>query len=393
MSIESEKIAQKILELEAQNSELKARLAEAEETLRAISSGEVDALVVYSESGERVYTLTGADYAYRVMVESIHEGAANIASDGTILYCNRRLAEMAGKPLEKVLGTPFFHLLPAEQTDLFRGLVASGLDGYETAEFLLVGAGGESTPVLITGSAAEVDGHRGVCLVITDLTEQKRAAARERELKIRVMKQREEERLRIARNLHDGPIQDLLGLSYQVYSMIITPEDRKESDLTHVRENILAQVRELRNACNDLRPPNAIQLSLAKAIRYHSQEIMIIHPEITIEHQVMEDGDSLPMETRTAIFRILQESMNNILRHSHADLVKVSLTLDEDAITLDVNDNGKGFELPDDWLELARKGHLGLVGMRERADEVNGKLLIRSSETHGTQVQVIVPYP
>ncbi len=392
MSDESDPFAQKIADLEAQNAELKVRLAEAEETLRAISTGEVDALVVYGDHGERVYTLTGADYAYRVMVESIHEGAANIASDGTILYCNRRLAEMVGKPLEKVLGTPFYHLLPAEQTDLFRGLVTSGLDGYETSEFLLIGSGGRTTPVLITGSAAEVDGHRGVCLVITDLTEQKRAAARERELKFRVMKQREDERLRIARNLHDGPIQDLLGLSYRVYSMIITPEDRKESDLTHVRENILAQVRELRNACNDLRPPNAIQLSLAKAIRYHSEEIMILHPDITIHHQVMEDGNSLPMDTRTAIFRIYQESMNNILRHSHADQVNVSLTMEEEGVVLEVVDNGKGFDLPDDWLELARGGHLGLVGMRERADEVNGRLLIHSSEENGTQVRVIVPY-
>lgn len=393
MTDETDELAQKIAALEAQNLELQARLAEAEETLQAISTGEVDALVVYGTAGERIYTLAGADYAYRVMVESIHEGAANISSDGTILYCNKRLAEMLRKPLEKVLGVSFYHFLPPEQADLFRSLVSTGLFGYETSEFTLTGSCEETTPVLITGSAAEVDGHRGVCLVITDLTEQKHASARERELRIRLMRQREEERLRIARNLHDGPMQDLLGLSYRVYSMMVTPEECQESDLMVVREVILKQVGTLRTACNDLRPPNAIQLGLAKAIRYHSEEIMIVHPELRIRHQVMEDGNSLPMDTRTEIFRIYQESMNNVVRHSEATQAEVSLTLDSETILLEVSDNGKGLTLPIDWLELARKGHLGLVGIRERVDEINGKLQIRAEANQGTRIQVEVPYP
>src|SRR5512141_3321081 len=91
-------------EILAENEELRLRLEEAEETLRAIGSGEVDAFVVSGPDGEQVFTLKGAEQPYRVLVETMNEGAANLAADGTILYCNNRLAAMLQTPLEKLLG-------------------------------------------------------------------------------------------------------------------------------------------------------------------------------------------------------------------------------------------------------------------------------------------------
>ena len=88
-------------DLAAENAELRARLEEAEDTLRAIRSGEVDALVM----GEEVYTLKGAETPYRLLIESMNEGAATLAPDGTILYCNRRFAEMVATPAEQVIGS------------------------------------------------------------------------------------------------------------------------------------------------------------------------------------------------------------------------------------------------------------------------------------------------
>src|SRR5215470_14706048 len=85
--------------------ELRLRLQEAEETLRAIRAGEVDALVITGREGERVFTLKGADHPYRVIVEEMNEGAVTLASDGTILHCNRSFAELVKTPLEKVMGS------------------------------------------------------------------------------------------------------------------------------------------------------------------------------------------------------------------------------------------------------------------------------------------------
>ena len=94
--------------------ELRARLAEAEETLRAIRCGEVDALLITDESGERVYTLRSADAPYRALVEQMQEGAVTVNTSGDIMYCNRRFAELAGSPLEHVIGATIDRFVDAE---------------------------------------------------------------------------------------------------------------------------------------------------------------------------------------------------------------------------------------------------------------------------------------
>ena len=88
------------LELE----ELRQRLQEAEETLNAIRGGEVDALVVSGPSGEKVFTLEGAEHPYRVLVESMNEGAISLSTDGIILYCNSAFARMVNVPLDQIMG-------------------------------------------------------------------------------------------------------------------------------------------------------------------------------------------------------------------------------------------------------------------------------------------------
>jgi PAS domain S-box-containing protein len=380
-----EALLRKVQSLESHNQELQARLAEAEEALRAISTGEVDALVVYGDEGERIYTLHGADYAYRVMVESIHEGAANIAVDGTILYCNKCLSDMLEAPLERVLGSTFISYLAPDQHESFAALVRKGLEQNGRAEFNLAGYQGSPTPALISASAAEVDGRRGVCLVVTDLTEQKQAMARERELQSRLMEQREEERVRIARNLHDGPLQELIGLSYMIQGL------KGDSDLAAVRGRIVALAGELRGVCNELRPPSTMRFGLAKAILYHSQEIQFQYPGLTIRTELPPEGVVVSKELSNALFRIFQECMNNVIRHSGATTVEVRLLVDPVSALLEVQDNGGGFHSPQDWVELARRGHLGLVGMRERAESLGGKLRILSAPGRGTTIQVEAP--
>ena len=95
----------------AELAELRARLADAEETLRAIRSGEVDSVMVAGKEGSQVFTLDGAEHAYRVLIESMNEGALTLTADGTILYANQCFARMIKRPLEQVLGSSFHHLL------------------------------------------------------------------------------------------------------------------------------------------------------------------------------------------------------------------------------------------------------------------------------------------
>lgn len=155
---------------------LKTELAETKETLEAIRTGAVDALIMSTEEGERIYTLKGADYPYRVIVETMNEGAATLDPEGIIVYCNQKLADMLKTPLEKLIGSPmdrFFHPvdLPA-----FTTLIEEGLQTTGQMELTVLLKNGKSVPVLLSVSPLQSpDDNRMVCLVTADLTEQKRS--------------------------------------------------------------------------------------------------------------------------------------------------------------------------------------------------------------------------
>jgi len=156
--------------------ELTSRMMETEETLRAILSGEVDGLVVSTSEGERVFTLSGADHPYRIMVETMNEGAVTLASDGTILFCNQRFADIVKGSLEKVMGSSIYQYISSTDLQLFEGLLEQGLKGNSKGELALQTEDENSAPALFSISALEhTDMPGAVCLVVTDLTDQKRS--------------------------------------------------------------------------------------------------------------------------------------------------------------------------------------------------------------------------
>ena len=107
-----------------ENADLRTRLEEAEDTLRAIRNGEVDALVVYGQEGERIHTLKGADHAYRILVETISEGTVTLSPDGDILYANQQMAAMLGSRLEQITGHTILFFHPAHELGNFHTLLA-----------------------------------------------------------------------------------------------------------------------------------------------------------------------------------------------------------------------------------------------------------------------------
>jgi len=158
--------------------ELTSRMMEAEETLRAIRGGEVDGLVVSTVEGDRVFTLSGADHPYRVMVETMNEGAVTLASDGTTLFCNQRFADIVKGSLEKVMGSSIYQYISSTDLQLFEVLLEQGLKGNSKAELALQTGGENSAPVLLSVSPLQpTDMPGAVCMVVTDLTEQKRNEA------------------------------------------------------------------------------------------------------------------------------------------------------------------------------------------------------------------------
>lgn len=152
---------------------LRARLEEAESTLDAIRSGEVDALVVYGEKGEQVFTLKGAEQPYRVFVEHMQEGAATLDKDGVILYCNQRLAEMLGTPLNRVIGATISSLLGPDEAEHLSSLMGQALESSVRGELSLV-SGDKTVPALVSMTLLSSEHEAYLALTLTDLTEQKR---------------------------------------------------------------------------------------------------------------------------------------------------------------------------------------------------------------------------
>jgi PAS domain S-box-containing protein len=154
--------------------ELESRLVEANETLDAIRHGEIDAVVVSDRAGEhRIYTLESADRPYRVLIEQMQEGAVTIGEDGSLLYCNRRFAEMLRMPQERIVGQPLqTFVLPSEISKLGHLLDLAKIAGAHT-ELTLRVADGIEISAYVSLCLLHDNGMALLCGVITDLTEQK----------------------------------------------------------------------------------------------------------------------------------------------------------------------------------------------------------------------------
>ena len=153
--------------------DLRIQLEEAEDMLRAIRRGEVDALVVSSPQGDQVYTLKTADQPYRIFVENMNEGAVTFTADGTVVFCNTRFSGMVGKPLEKVIGSSVFQWIHPDDQAPIRRIVDSDEEGSRTAEIHLITSEETLLPVLFSLTPFNAGATALASAVVTDISERK----------------------------------------------------------------------------------------------------------------------------------------------------------------------------------------------------------------------------
>jgi len=149
---------------------LRRRLREAEDTLKAIRDGHVDALVVDSPDGDQLYTLRTADQPYRLMVEQMREGALTLSEQGTILYCNERFAQMMGSSSQSITARDFADCIAGEDRPKVQAMLAA--DSFRE-DFQLLSRKGESSPVQLSSIALQIDGVRTIAVVVSDLTHER----------------------------------------------------------------------------------------------------------------------------------------------------------------------------------------------------------------------------
>jgi two-component system phosphate regulon sensor histidine kinase PhoR len=160
-------------ELLNQNNELHIQLNEANDTIHAIRTGQVDAFIVKGENGHQLYTLKTADQTYRVFIEKMNEGAVTLNREGLILYSNSRFAAMIGVPLEKVLGLPFENFIPKPYKQKYIEVINNGWEEDYKEEICLLTLNNNEIPCLISCNTLELDEGVALSLILTDLTIQK----------------------------------------------------------------------------------------------------------------------------------------------------------------------------------------------------------------------------
>jgi signal transduction histidine kinase len=230
--------------------------------------------------------------------------------------------------------------------------------------------------------------------MVENITYQKQIRAELDEVQRRLIDSREAERLHLSQELHDGPLQELQSINFvlsELENKAVGQEPVDQAQVEQAQESLSEVSRALRIICGDLRPPALAPFGLEKAIRSFLNQSVEINPELQFVANLQEDGQVLPEHIRLALFRILQHTLQNTIKHAQASQVHVIFSFDEEQIFLEIRDNGRGFRVPGRWIELVRDGHFGLVGANERARAIGGKLTIESEPGKGTTVRVVVP--
>jgi signal transduction histidine kinase len=205
----------------------------------------------------------------------------------------------------------------------------------------------------------------------------------------------EEERRRLARELHDDTAQALIALRQQVemaQKLQASDPELAAERLTQVRALLSETVEGVRRFSRDLRPIYLEDLGFIPALEMLAREADQ-QEALSVQFSATGQGRRLPPDLELAAYRIVQEALNNALQHAQAAHVWVEAHFEEQQLVLSVRDDGQGFDAPDLPDALARQGHFGLMGIQERALLYGGQLTIRSAPDEGTQLTVRLPYP
>lgn len=357
--------------------------------------GEIAALAQRIE--DLIRTVRETEARFRRLFETANDGILLIqSSTGTVTDANPQFSKLTGLKRSLAVGCSPFELMPFQFTGTKERLrrLMDPRAPFRPIELTLFEARGQAVTVEARASIVELDGDAIIQLNFRDITDRKRSEAELRNLSGRLLQIQDEERRRIARELHDSTAQTLSGIDLSLGKLeaALAPLDGKPGA-------ILAQVRELANSCTQelrtlsylLHPPLLDEAGLRFALQWVVDGFMT-RTERVVFLTIDDSIDRLHHELETTVFRIVQESLSNIHKHSRSRRAWISLSEDGENVVLEVRDEGIGISshklaaLVDDRAMLG----VGVVGMRERVRHLNGQLSIESQNL-GTLIRAVVP--
>ena len=355
-----------------------------EQILEAIRTGRVDAFVVEEHEGHAVYALQSADLPYSTLVQRMQQGAAMLNARGEIIFCNPSLSTLLGEVAHTLIGTPLQELLEPGDRDAFQKLFEATQEGSSEGELRLRHSDASITPARFSFTA--LSGDKSVIgVLITDLTTEKFNA----DLASRIQRVQDNERRGLARELHDSVGQLLAALSMNLASMrkelsALTPPQLALLEDTTM---MVAQVsKEIRTISHLLHPPLLDIAGIASAIRWYVDGFSE-RSRIKVDLDLPSDLGRLSTDVETALFRVVQECLTNVYRHSGSNSCSVTLTRQPGGLQLTIRDFGRGMPQP---VKGKPASGIGLRGMQERLLLLGGTLQITSNDS-GTTVTASLP--
>lgn len=341
--------------------------------------------------------LSESESHYRTLFESAHDAIWVHDLEGNILSANKACEPLTGYSSEQLSRMNARDFLSPEGRQTAREVRRGLLEGQAVSqpyEQRLIRRDGSEAILMLTTNLVSRDGHpQAFQNIARDISEEKRMQENLRSYVQQITRAQEEERLRIARELHDSSAQNLIVLLHQLENFLRDQAElpiEKARELWGFHEQIRDTLQEIRRLSRDLRPSVLDDVGLLSALHLIVRELKTEYGlEASLKVQGVERR--FPQEVELLLFRIVQEALRNAGKHSQASGVEVAISFEDSKITIIVRDNGRGFELPAKISDFSRGAKLGLVGMEERVRLLGGRLEIETEPGKGTSVIVEAP--
>lgn len=342
---------------------------------------------------------------YRLLVETMNEGLAVQDANGVLIYVNQWLGQMLGYERCEMEGRHCTEYVAEDSLDTWREHAALRQRGeHASYEIALKAKGGRKVFAKISPKVLfQEDGsYGGSFAIVTDLTERIEAELELREsesalrlLSAQLMTAQEQERKRIASELHDGIGQTLSAVKFTVEDALrMWSECSMQNGIAQLERLVpmmQAAIEEVRRISMNLRPSTLDDLGILATLAWFFRQFESIYGDVHVIKRISIQESDVPVPLKTTIYRILQEAMNNVAIHGKASTVYVTLQSRNEMIELSIRDDGQGFELEEVFANTGSHRGFGLASMRERAESAGGRCSIISRIGNGTCVSASWP--
>jgi PAS domain S-box-containing protein len=335
---------------------------------------------------------------FQEIFEKAHDAIWIQDLSGSIVTANKACSRLTGysrKELTKMVVYEFFTDDCLERAEQVKESLLSGQEVKQPYEQRIIKKNGSEAVIMLTTSLLGEEGSSGSSALLhiaRDISEEQKLRESLQLYTEQIGRAHEEERKRIARELHDDTIQTMVAVSRRLDNFIAQHSRMKKESfrsLESIQREIDESLVRIRSFVQYLRPPILEYLGLGPALNELANQI---HSEsgIRVKMQIEDCEQNWSSEEKLLIYRVIQEALRNVWKHAEATEAAVSAQFDGQGAVFSISDDGKGFELESDS-DLLIKGKLGLMGMRERAHLIGGTLKIEARPNRGTEVTLIIP--